>query len=177
MRLPRPPLLHATNAFRLSPFLSSTSPLFFATARFQPFFHQSFAHSFPFNGGWGVSTFLLSSRVPYILPKRLSDEDSRPACPVPDGERAHRVEGSLHSSSNHFHQWSYHQTGISPRLKSFVSHSYENCRGVSCLFPFWNCSKHLPWLPASEHPSRMRVLPAPFLTGSERSKAKDLSGS
>jgi hypothetical protein len=24
--------------------------------------------------------------------------------------------------------WSYHQTGILPRLKSFVSHSYENCR-------------------------------------------------
>src|SRR5690242_7169763 len=32
-------------------------------------------------------------------------------------------------------QWSYHQTGIVPRLKFFVSHSYENCRGGVVLFP------------------------------------------
>jgi|SRR5689334_3427140 hypothetical protein len=65
--------------------------------------------------------------------------------------------------------WSYHQTGILPRLKPFVSHSYENCRGVYLFFftqseakgPFWNsplATRHSPLL-----------LPAcPVPDGSER---------
>ena len=34
--------------------------------------------------------------------------------------------------------WSYPYTGTLPRLISFVSHSYENTRGVGVFFPFWN---------------------------------------
>jgi hypothetical protein len=37
-------------------------------------------------------------------------------------------------------QWSYHQTGILPPLKFFVSHSYENCRGVGVFFPNRNAN-------------------------------------
>jgi hypothetical protein len=40
----------------------------------------------------------------------------------------------------HLPPWSYHQTGILPRLKSFISHSYENCRGVPSFFPIRNAS-------------------------------------
>ena len=36
-----------------SPFFSCTSALFAATEHSQTLFHQSFAHSFPLNGGWG----------------------------------------------------------------------------------------------------------------------------
>jgi len=36
--------------------------------------------------------------------------------------------------------WSYLHTGTLPRLISFVSHCYENNRGVYQLFPFWNSS-------------------------------------
>jgi hypothetical protein len=33
--------------------------------------------------------------------------------------------------------WSYRHTGTLPQLISFVSHSYENTRGVGVFFPFW----------------------------------------
>jgi hypothetical protein len=88
------------------------------------------------------------------------DKDSRPACPVPDGEQAclrslpaacprqggqagqaQGVERPPHSRSRElFVQWSYLYTGILPRLKSFVCHSYENCRGVGVFFPIRNAS-------------------------------------
>ena len=66
-------------------------------------------------------------------------------------------------------------------------------RSTSNHFKFYLNSGSLPWCPASpdpvracgdssslvawstEHPTRMRVLPAPFLTGSERSEPKALS--
>jgi hypothetical protein len=67
-----------------------------------------------------------SSSFAYLLPKRLSDEDSRP-------ERAQRVEGSRRCVFNSLCTLSF---SVSP--KSFVSHSYENCRGVYPLFPKWN---------------------------------------
>jgi len=79
------------------------------------------------------------SILPRILPSRLFDEDSRPACPERSRrQRPRRVEGSLHFRSSHPHQWSYLYTGILPPLKSFVCHSYENCRGGGAFFPFWN---------------------------------------
>jgi len=43
--------------------------------------------------------------------------------------------------------WSYLHTGTLPRLISFVSHSYENGRGVYLKFPFWNsapCARRPP---------------------------------
>ncbi len=42
-------------------------------------------------------------------------------------------------SSDSLDEWSYHQTGILPRLKSFICCSYENCRRGWTFFPFWNC--------------------------------------
>ncbi len=53
-----------------------------------------------------------------------------PRCPAPSNS-----PGMLHTF-----QWSYLHTGILPRLKSCVCHSYENYRGVHPFFPFWNSS-------------------------------------
>ena len=70
--------------------------------------------------------------------------------------------------------WSYHQTGILPRLKPFVSHSYENCRGVYLFFftqseakgPFWDsplATRHSPLLlPACPIPNRERTAQVSF---------------
>ena len=35
-------------------------------------------------------------------------------------------------------QWSYRQTGLAPRLNSFVCRSYQKCRGVLTFLPIWN---------------------------------------
>jgi hypothetical protein len=108
-------------------------------------------------GGRGTPLLLplrsvaIGSSLQYILPRRLSDEDSSPACPVPCGEQAcPRQAGKQgrRSESNDFpglvqkpfDQWSYLYTGILPRLKSLVCRSYENCRGVGVFFPFRNAS-------------------------------------
>ena len=66
---------------------------------------------------------LPASNLPYILPSRLSDEDSR----------RERSEGSLRFVFN-----TLRTLPFSVWFKSFVSHSYENCRGVPTFFPFWN---------------------------------------
>jgi hypothetical protein len=88
-----------------------------------------------------------SYKVPYILPKRLSDEDSRP-------ERAKRVEGSLRLVFNNLRTLPF-----SVCSKSFVCHSYENCRGSggsnrnllkeSLKSLPASLHDHLPWCPAS----------------------------
>ena len=90
--------------------------------------------------GGGVRDAVAASSLPYTLPSRLSDEDSRP-------ERASRAEGSLPPLC--LNQCLYHQTGMLPWLNSFVCHSYENCRGVPQFFPFWNHASPLPSCPAS----------------------------
>jgi hypothetical protein len=43
------------------------------------------------------------------------------------------------SRSVHPTQWSYLHTGMKPPLKSFTSHSYENCRGVGAILPILAC--------------------------------------
>ena len=40
--------------------------------------------------------------------------------------------------------------------KSFVCHSYKNCRGVGCFFPFWNRASHEHASPACPVPDRER---------------------
>jgi hypothetical protein len=65
--------------------------------------------------------------------------------PSPEAPRA--VFLTPPTRSVHRTKWSYLYTGMKPQLKSCVSHSYENCRGVGVFFPFWNSS-----LPASEVP-------------------------
>src|SRR5215831_13305085 len=66
--------------------------------------------------------FSASSILPYLLPKRLSDEDSRP-------EQAQRSEGSPPFIFNRMRTL---QFSVSPN--PFVSHSYENCRGCTQFF-------------------------------------------
>jgi len=43
-----------------------------------------------------------------------------------------------HSRNGNRPLWSYRYTGTLPQLISFVSHSYENTRGVGVFFPIWN---------------------------------------
>jgi len=61
-----------------------------------------------------------------IPPNRASDEDASP-------ERASRSEGPLRFLFNCLHTLSFCVWD-----KSFVCHSYENCRGVPTFFPKWN---------------------------------------
>ncbi len=75
----------------------------------------------------GVGYRTASSSLPYLLHKRLSDEDSRP-------ERTRRSEGSLRSIFNCIRALPF-----SVCSKSFISDSYKNCRGVPSFFPKWNC--------------------------------------
>jgi hypothetical protein len=51
--------------------------------------------------------------------------------------RSRRAVLSNSLAGLHQLHWSYLSTGILPGLKSFVSHSCENCRGVPSFFPFW----------------------------------------
>jgi len=67
---------------QLTPAFSSTSTLFAHNGTTQVVSHQSFAHSFPFHGGWGVSktSFLFSGRanpVESTLPCRLATVHSK----------------------------------------------------------------------------------------------------
>ena len=73
-------------------------------------------------------SLLATFRVPYILPKRLSDKDRRP-------ERAQRVEGSRCFVFNSLRTLSFYVGS-----NSFVCRSYENCRGVGVFFPIRNAS-------------------------------------
>ena len=66
--------------------------------------------------------------------------------------------------------WSYLHTGTLPRLISFVSHSYENCRGVGGFFPNWNsrlftrCSFLLGLFAISYPPSSASLSPCPTVS-------------
>ena len=58
-RRPALPNLHNTRT-SLTALFSSSSALFCAMEPSQPLSHQSLPHSFPCNGGWGVSSVVLS---------------------------------------------------------------------------------------------------------------------
>ncbi len=113
------------------------------TASLQPLSRQSLPHSFPSNGGgvWFVQEspgefsnplpWCSTSAFPSIL---VSHRDLLPSIrEIPRNPR-HPIS-RLFFQVVYLDQWSYHQTAILSRLKSCVSHSYENCRRGGEFFP------------------------------------------
>jgi hypothetical protein len=77
----------------------------------------------------------------YVIITSLGRQDfpALPAMParLPRASMGHAVLLTLPSDGNR-PSWSYPYTGTLSPLISFVSHSYENTRGVGVFFPFWN---------------------------------------